>query len=62
MQCPCGGMTLERIATWRGTDLTYQRCPACGRCGSWLLVRAGEVTATGREAQARFEAERRKAA
>lgn len=62
MQCPCGGTTLERVATWRGTDLVYQRCPACGRCGSWLLVRDGRVLAHGLEAQREFEAEKERAA
>lgn len=66
MNCPCGGMTAERKATHRGTDLTYECCAGCGRCGQWLLMRGGEVLAAGIEAQRRFGAmrtkQRRKAA
>ena len=54
MQCDCGGITETRTATYRGTDLDYERCKGCGRCGQWLLLRNGELLASGIEAQRRF--------
>lgn len=55
MNCQCGGTTAERKATYRGTDMTYECCAGCGRCGEWRLVRSGEVLASGHEARARFK-------
>ncbi len=58
MQCNCGGMTAQRVATHRGTDLLYECCAGCGRCGQWLLMRAGAVLAQGEQARQEFEADK----
>lgn len=62
MQCPCGRMTIERVATYRGADLTYEHCRSCGRNGQWLLIRDGQVLERGETARARFVAMKAKAA
>ncbi len=43
LMCNCGGLTRESKLTHGGAVLTFEKCPACGRCDCWRLAVAGMV-------------------
>lgn len=51
MICACGSVLVAVLHVWRGSSLTFSRCPACGRCDFWRLRLADGAELSGEPAR-----------